>query len=372
MTVTLTLAQQEAARKNFPKPRVTSPTRREDWQIGGEQDAAGKVATVFAGQAPLPDLEEVAQDEIKEVTVGKYQRHASKDETRERDNKDLETAIHFNFRSSQTAPRARWPLVVVAVLVAGAAMTLLFHFAKLSVMKETPKQSFLHTDPMMMGVAPATPCASPEGQLLVEQVAEQVKTWAQDYEWVEADEGYQELFDSFWLPAQMAKEMDCVTPYTCQQDFGGMTALQVSLVNQMFANDLRFVVGKEEPAETFLRRLESVFGTKEVDLSEYPEVEYIADRDTFVIAKPSVPEASYEAILDGVWWRSDNAELVLAATLQPRVGCSLSLARSVCSCPRAKYYLVMHYDEETGRWYFIRHMTRRIEPLIPIDERLDK
>jgi len=340
------------ARANFPRPRVPSPTKTRDWQIGGQQDTSAKIQSIFAGQAPAfatPDQAASTPTPTPNPSPrGRLQKRVGAG-------------------SGRKFGSGRVPIFIPAIILAVVMIAILVGFVIHTTNQPASNHLSINTDFTQLDAPPVIPCASPEATLTVTSVEASISAWQQTYQKEPADDGYQQVFDSFLQPALAATGFDCLMPYTCRQVFADLLDAQVSLVHHSFSQDLNYVVGRSEPVTTFYGRLYGLFGTRQVDLTQFSEVAYDADAQEFTIAKPSDKLSNYAFNLQEVWWRPDNTQMIFVADAQPIATCQLTLTGHACTCPHARYYLVMNQDKTSGLWFFSEHLMHRLTSLTPLD-----
>ena len=342
--------------KGYPTPRVPSPTKSEDWQIGGQQDAAGKVQMIFSGQAPaFPDLAPASErqqpvspastpspEEAPNTTVRKIRRRP-----------DKMKGPGFNWRG------LHWPLYISAIAVVILLAHVLIRFASLSGLRNNLGHEYLNQDLTRLGAPPVVSCLANENETLRASLDELAATYEATYTREDPTTDDQAFLDRFLKPARVAQAVECLDGVYCRQEFSN-ELLQKSVIRHLLAYDLSLVPGHSEPAGTFMVQLYSMFGTKQVDLATVPDLEYQAGDETFVVPTPvEAPPATYNYTLEAMWVSPDGNEIVYQAAMTPTATCVLSL-HGQCSCPQARYYLVLHYDPESEHWMHAYHFVRRL------------
>ena len=342
--------------KGYPTPRVPSPTKSEDWQIGGQQDAAGKVQMIFAGQSPaFPDLvpaSELPASSASTPTPPPTQT-PSPSAHKIRRRPDKMKGPGFNWRG------LHWPLYISALAVVILLAHVLMRFASMSGLRDNLGHEYLNQDLTRLGAPPVVPCLASEEVTLRESLDELAATYEATYFREEPTVDDRALLERFLKPARVAQAVDCLGGVYCRQDFTNPT-LQKSVIRHLLAYDLSLVPGHSEPAGTFMVQLYSMFGTKQVDLATVPDLDYQAADETFIVPTPvDAPTPAYDYTLEASWISPSEDEAVYQALMTPTPSCTLSL-HGQCSCPLARYYLVLRYDPESDHWMHAYHFVRRL------------
>ncbi len=341
-----------------PQARIPSPTRRDDWRIGGEQNTTQKVGTVFSGQASV--------EQSKQETVG--QNTGSNLHQEEPQDPLAKAAVAYHPMPQGRRWGFNWPLLAAGGIVVVFAIALVGRFAGLSGEKRESKKTYLSDDVMNMDVAEYEHCATRVSAEVQQSVVDAVATIEATYTPWEPEAGDENMFD-FWIkPAMQADGNACTRPFDCMQDLSVDAYFQGSVIANHYGQDTSLAVGQKVPAQNFYALQRAVFGDgPEADLSRYPELEYDAATATFSVPAPKEDASAYTFVLEKVYENGANDEVVYVAKMKPSDECSLDILGDRCFCPQARYFLIMRYDEASDRWYYRQVMVQQLEQTYDLD-----